>query len=213
MPGLSFGIYMLEAPNADDYYDSALETDMIRQAAKFNEIPFSARQIHTKSHLQRALNEIGGIPTLLHLAGHGNEDGIGLGIGVDGHATDFVEWNELRSLLVPVNRSVNGTLILCMGSCEGFKALQMAYDVNSELPFLGVIGTNKHPTLAETAIGFATFYHQFYHGRNVHEAVLAMRATSLHEGWMVESAENARQVFVDWLTDFMKSQTAGQPEG
>lgn len=186
-------IYMIESPNADDYYNGHLETDRIQQAANFNGIQFTAHQVHTRQHLGCALDEIepAGSYPILHIAGHGNTDGFALASG-----SVLITWDELRDRLLPVNARMSNTLILCMSSCEGWNAMQMAYNAATEQPFLAAVGTLGKPTVADTAVAFTTLYHYLCSGKNLLEGVEAMKAASLHKEWNVLTAAQAKEIHI-----------------
>ena len=44
---------------------------------------------------------------------HGHPDGVALTCG------DFLLWHDLRHLLLPLNRAMQGGLLICMSSCFG----------------------------------------------------------------------------------------------
>jgi hypothetical protein len=57
---------------------------------------------------------------IVHLSAHGSSAGIQLSTG------DAINWAELREMLLPINTSLGGALLLCMSACEGYHACQMA---------------------------------------------------------------------------------------
>lgn len=111
-------------------------------------------------------------------------------------------WAKLKELLIPINNAIEGILILCMSSCKGFSACRMAMQIeDKKYPFFGMVGHNGLPSWPETAIAYATFYHQFNMGKTVKEAVNAMKSSSCNDGFMLITAEQARNLFV---TEFSK---------
>ena len=194
--GSILAIHLIESPDYDDFYANHLETDLIRPIAQFCDIPFTARTVLSREYFIKALDEIehkdGCIP-VLHFAGHGNVQGIGLSDG------DLITWADLREMLIPVNERVGGTLLACMSCCQGLAAIRSAMSMKHADPYVAIIGTAGKPTIAETSVAYATFYHQFnklyspiYGQQPVSEDELInemkkiiknMRDASLHREW------------------------------
>lgn len=155
--GSTLAIHLIESPDYDDFYANHLETDLIRPIAQFCDIPFTARTVLSREYFIKALNEIerkdGCIP-VLHFAGHGNVQGIGLSDG------DLITWADLRGMLIPVNKRVGGTLLACMSCCQGLAAMRSAMSMKHDAPYVAIIGTVSKPTIAGTSVAYATFYHQ-----------------------------------------------------
>ncbi len=55
------------------------------------------------------------MPFYFTLAAHGFEDGIQLGSG------DIITWTQLREMLVPINKALSGSLMVCMSPGKGYK--------------------------------------------------------------------------------------------
>ena len=159
--GSILAIHLIESPDYDDFYANRLETDLIRPIAQFCDIPFTARTVLSREYFIKALNEIeckdGCIP-VLHFAGHGNVQGIG--IGLSDSDEDLITWADLREMLIPVNERVGGTLLACMSCCQGLAAIRSAMSMKHGDPYVAIIGTASKPTIAETSVAYATFYHQ-----------------------------------------------------
>jgi len=126
---------------------------------------------------------------LLHISAHGNNTGIQLTSG------EIVTWDQLKQLIMPVNEAVAGRLIVCMSSCEGFSACQMAMEEGS-LPFLGVIGHVATPSWSDTAVAFHAFYHMYAKGLGVEKATEAMRAASGEPGFIAVHGPKIQESFV-----------------
>ena len=187
-------IYLIEAPGGQDFYDDQLETDLIRPIAQFCDIPFTAHTVLNREYFCKALKEIrsndDSIP-VLHFAGHGNWRGIGLS------DSDLITWTELRELLIPVNQRTDNALFVCMSCCEGIAAMKSALSLGKDDPYIAIVGTKGKPTIAETSVAYATFYHQLttlcqqlFFKQQVNDRIVSiddiienMRAASLHEGW------------------------------
>ena len=66
-------------------------------------------------------------------------------------------------------------------------------------PFFAIVGNSSKPTWPETAVAFATFYHLIANGHYVSDAVKAMCTASGNESFFLTTAEEAKQVFLDFI--------------
>jgi len=94
---------------------------------------------------------------IVHVSAHGAQSGLQLSNG------EVVTWPQLRELLLPVNKSLAGFLLLCMSACEGYSACQMAMELEgADHPYWALIGNFGKPTWSETAVAYAALYHLVY---------------------------------------------------
>ena len=105
---------------------------------------------------------------VLHIAVHGDDQGIGL------TSKEHVTWRDLYQLLTPVHAVRFGAFLLCMSSCHGLAAITIAA-VNIYVPLFGVIGTQQRLSFADAAIGFAALYHLLNKGHKIPDAVNGMK--------------------------------------
>ena len=150
--------------------------------------------------LAAAMGVHSGCRPILHLSAHGSRDGIELSTG---HS---IRWDDLRKLLIPINRSLGGALLLSMSSCHGFAACQMAMRMNDapEHPFFGIVGSSGTPTWSDTTVAFLAFYHLVIaRHRNPVDAVPAMRAASGHDQWSIETAKTIHSDFLSFAEGSM----------
>jgi hypothetical protein len=135
-----------------------------------------------------------GFVPLLHISAHG--DGFGIQLS-DGYV---MPWHQLREHLRPVNQALGGSLVVCMSSCEGYSGVQMAMTNEDPVsPYYALIGAGNKPTWSETAVGYATLYHQLCRGELIAKAVEAMRAASGNETFWLEHAENSRNSYIEYI--------------
>ena len=124
---------------------------------------------------------------LLHISAHGSQTGITF------LNDDRVEWDEMRDAFRKINTSfVDGLLFVSMSSCHGVTAAEMAAE-DGDYPFHALVGPEGEPTWAETAIGYATYYHQIAAGAPADDAVNAMRVASGFDGFTMVLAETVRK--------------------
>ena len=88
------------------------------------------------------------VPVCLHITAHGNQQGIKVG-------EDFVIWADLQQSLVDLNMACGRQLLLCMSSCHGLAALQIAF--GADPPFYAVIGAR-----AEIRRDIGAYWNAFY---------------------------------------------------
>ncbi len=197
-----FFVFVVESPSAVDLYHRRSEGDVIRQAVELNGIPcvhktaisLQAFDACLKIGLSEAMNSLKGYIPILHISAHGDGEGIQLS---DGHT---MGWNTLREYLRPVNRALGGSLVVSMSSCEGYMGVRMAmYPEDPDLPYYALVGCGSKPTWAETAVAFATFYHQLCRGEHISVAVEAMCVASGNQQFWLEHAESSRQGYIEYI--------------
>lgn len=197
---VKFFVFIIESPSAADLYHRRSEGEIVKQAVELNDIACVAKTAISleafdaclKIGLSETMNKLPGYVPLLHISAHGNEHGIQLSDGCS------ITWRELRQHLRPVNAALDGSLVVCMSSCEGYMGIQMAmHPEDPDLPYLALVGNGSKPTWAETAVGFATFYHQLCRGEHITTAVQAMQVASGNDRFWVQHAENSRRGYIE----------------
>lgn len=208
---IKFFVFVIESPSAVDLYHRRSEGDIVRQAVELNDIAcvvktaisLQAFDACLKVGLSEAMNRLPGFVPLLHISAHGDTKGIQLS---DGYV---MTWRELREHLRPINQALGGSLVVCMSSCEGYSGVQMAmYPEDLDLPFYAIIGTGNKPTWSETAVAYATLYHQLCRGEHINAAVNAMQVASGNRMFWVEHAENSRQSYIEYINNSISPETA-----
>lgn len=194
-----FFVFIIESPAINERES---EGNIIKHAVKQNGIPCFLETISALSEfedclfkLNDAMNDHPDCMPILHISAHGNDEGIGLS------NNDYINWDKLREMLRPVNEASNNeSLILCMSSCNGYRAVDMAMhpNKNQNLPYFALIGTDNKPTWTETKKAYETLYDQLYLGKHIDTAVKAMSHASGHEFW-VKNSEKTRQDYIDLI--------------
>lgn len=199
---IKFFVFVIESPSAVDLYHRRSEGEIVRQAVALNgiecvvktAISLDAFGACLRIGLSEAMKRSPGYVPLLHISAHGDSQGIQLS---DGYV---MTWQELREHLRPVNEALDGSLIVCMSSCEGYSGIRMAMDATDEtFPFFALIGTGNKPTWSETAVGYATFYHQLCRGEHIDVAVKAMQIASGNSTFWLQHAENSRRTYLEHI--------------
>lgn len=194
----TFLVYIVESPSSVDLYHKRYEGELLMKALELAGIP-SEHKLAVDSGafnasftvgLQVYLSRPEALPPLLHISAHGSEKGVQLTSG------EVIHWQELRDIVMPINKALDGNLILCMSSCQGLNACRMAME-EGELPFLGVIGNFGEPSWSDTAVAYITFYHLLAKGHYVQEAVEAMRAASGDPGFQEIQGKVARDKYIE----------------
>jgi len=193
-------VYIVESPSAADLLNGVSEGHLIKESLKLAGInavyslavDYSSFLKAIYSRLHEVMVELNSIP-ILHLSAHGDESGIEL--------TDkrFINWNELRSLLIPLNKILQGALILCMSSCSGFQGLKMAMSEGKEDPFMAIVGNAGTPKWSDTAVAFIAFYHRLFKRASLPDAINAMCIASGDNGFTVEFASTAKKEWIRFV--------------
>ncbi|MDN7586949.1 hypothetical protein [Burkholderia seminalis] len=108
---------------------------------------------------------------LIHLCMHGNDSGIAL--------TDnsFLDWQELRWLLLSHNHIKGYDPFICMASCNGINASNMAHAFDSVFSYL--IGNTGPVYQNDLTVAYLSFYNHIFHKKStVEQSVSAMKIAS-----------------------------------
>lgn len=196
----NFFVYIIESPSDVDLYHGRSEGGRVAETLRLDSIPCFSRTainreaflVAIKLGLPEAMKAFPESYPIVHLSAHGSHHGIELS------SKEVIAWQVLRELLVPVNQSLNGCLLLCMSACQGYSACQMAMQVgNDPHPYYGMIGSCESPTWSDTAVSYLSFYHLLSKGRSIPESVKGMSAASGIE-WHFVTAEESRQSYMDF---------------
>lgn len=199
---IRFFVFVIESPSATDLYNRISEGEIVRQVVELNGIRCvvkTAISLQTfdaclKIGLSEAMASMPGYIPLLHISAHGNANGIQLS---DGHV---LQWVELKNHLRPVNAALGGALVVCMSSCKGYSGIRMAMQIEeADLPYFALVGCGTDPTWGETAVGYATFYHQLWRGEYIDAAVKAMCVASGNDQFFLEHAEQSRKAYLNHI--------------
>jgi hypothetical protein len=179
-------VHIIESPSANDLLADRTEGKALSEALRLAQIPYSYNLVTNRLTLEQALgtrlieeySRLQKSP-IIHFSTHGNEHGVAL--------TDetFVSWHDLRELLKPVFRAMNGGLLVCLSSCAGGSGCRMAMYDDAEPPFWALVGHPGNADWADAAVGYITFYHRFFRGATVEESVQAMKAASGDSAFLV----------------------------
>jgi hypothetical protein len=208
-----FGVYIVESPSAVDLYHKRFEGEILSRALSLANIPSVHKLVVNKEAFNAALT-VGmtdyislpnALPPVLHISAHGFNDGIQLTSG------EIITWDELSNMVAPINKGLNGYLLLCMSSCEGITGCTMAM-TDKELPFFGIIGHLGKPTWSDTAIAFASLYHLLAKRYSITDAVKAMQIASGDQGFRELLASNVQTDFLNRLNQAIEKLQANKPE-
>ncbi len=67
-------------------------------------------------------------------------------------------------------------------------------------PYFAMVGNFGKPSWADTAVAYSAFYHRISKGHYFVDAVAAMKAASGDENWVIETAEESRRSYIDYLS-------------
>lgn len=172
-------VYVIESPAGRDLLDGRTEGRVLTEALSLACIPHWYSIATDKSLLFEALGDrlleawnFHNKSPILHLSMHGNQKGVELTSG------EFLIWNDLRALLLPLIRAMNGGLLVCMSSCFGISGCRMAMHEDNEPHFWALVGNSQSPTWSDAAIAYVSFYHLFFKGFDMNTCVSSMRVAS-----------------------------------
>ncbi|MDD4905409.1 MAG: hypothetical protein PHD39_04505 [Methylobacter tundripaludum] len=203
-----FFVFIIESPAINERERGVNEGGIIKHAAELNGIRCFLETISSLREfedclfkLNDAMNDHPNCMPILHISAHGSDKGITLSDINDKASDARISWDELREMLRPVNEASNNeSLILCMSSCNGYRAVDMAMhpNKNQNLPYFALIGTDEEPSWVKTRAAYTTLYHQLNLGKHIDPAVRAMSEASGCKFW-VKNSEKTRQEYIDLI--------------
>jgi hypothetical protein len=173
-------IHTIESPSSQDLLENRFEGTSLMAGFQLSNIAYSYNLVTDRKtfynafgyRLNNAYEEYYPKVPIFHLSMHGNESCIALTNG------ECITWNELYTILSPINQNMNGNLLLCMSSCSGIYSFNMNYSQNIDLPILAFVGSDISIPWSDAAIAYATFYHLLFKGTSLQQCVEAMRIAS-----------------------------------
>ena len=196
-----FFVYIIESPSEIDFYNNRSEGVLLQKVINLHNIPCLIKTVISKSTFITALQDglLEGMKVfpllipIIHISAHGFKEGIQLS------NQEKITWDNFRSLLLPINKTLNNCLLLCMSSCKGYSACRMAMRLNEiKHPFLSMVGHPGTPTWSDTAVAFTTLYHQIAKGLKVSEAVKAMKIASGNYEFRFTTAKESQRSYIDY---------------
>lgn len=207
-------VFIIESPSEFDILDGRTEGRTLCEALRlagtdaYYSLSVSKEmfQCSLTERLSAAYQNFHKFP-IIHISAHGDENGIALTNG------DYIPWDELRAMLSPLNKIMQGGLLICMSSCFGASGCRMAMHEDDELPFWALIGHHGSAGWSDAAVAYVSFYHNFFKGKSVEASVAAMCSASgdngflyrygrlVKEGWAQYMNEHRRQSLIDVLLE------------
>jgi hypothetical protein len=153
--------------------------------------------------LERIRNEaLNGIYPMIHLECHGCEDGLGTASG------ELVEWDEIREILIEINRSTKLNLMIVIAACNGAHLVKVSTKLDAA-PFWAIIGPEVEVSAGHIRDNFGKFYESFFSDLDGDKAlnILNEGATHLERTYHFLSAAG---LFSRAYRTYYKSHCAGK---
>ncbi|WP_373528352.1 hypothetical protein [Nostoc sp.] len=194
-------VYIIESPSKHDLLHGRVEGRALSEAFNLARIPFwyslaSDREMLAEalsSHLVDACSHQHPLVPILHFSLHGDENNVGLTSG------ESLSWHDLRYLLLPLNRMIQGGLIICMSSCFGYYGCRMAMYNDKEPPFYALVGNTHSTTWADSAVAYITFYHLLFKGLPVESCVESMKIASGDNNFGFEFGQSMKIAWLQYI--------------
>ena len=177
-------VYIVDSPSNNDLYDGYSIGMALRDTLRAIRIPciyklstdFNTFQASLSIGLKEAISvfqvqsNLSSYP-FIHLCTHGFENGIVL------TNNTFIDWQQLKKLLL-THKSITGfEPYICMASCNGYQAINMANAFDKSFSVL--IGNTGIVLQSDLMVAYLSFYnHLFYKSATFEQAVRAMRSAS-----------------------------------
>jgi len=132
----------------------------------------------TKAELFEVLEKIrseavSGIYPMLHFECHGCEDGLGTASG------ELVEWDEIREILIEINRSTKLNLMIIIAACNGAHLIKVSTKLDAA-PFWAIIGPEVEVTAGHIQDNFGRFYESFFSDLDGDKAINILNEGAAH---------------------------------
>lgn len=194
-------VYIIESPSKYDLLDRRVEGEALSKAFDLAGIPYFYSQVSDmetlfealSSRLSKACNYQYPRVPILHFSLHGDENNVALTSG------ESLSWHDLRQLLLPLKRWMQGGLIICMSSCFGFSGCRMAMYNDNEPSFYALVGNTHSTTWADSAVAYINFYHRLFKGAAVEESVMAMRSGSGDNNFVVQYGQRVKTAWLQYI--------------
>jgi hypothetical protein len=220
MPPDNMLVYVIESPSSEDLLDERTEGRALTEALRLSRIKAAYSLATDRATFYRALGErlkqvlLAQPDTIphIHISCHGDANGLQL---TDGSP---ISWDELRQLLLPLNKALNDRLLVCMSSCFGASAARTAMWVSGDLPFFALVGHPGALAWSDGAVAYIAFYHRLGKGAHITDAVHAMKAASgddkfqcqfgplVQEGWREFMRTSGDEIYRRSLLQALDSQ-------
>lgn len=133
----------------------------------------------TKSDLIEVLEKIknealSGIYPMIHFECHGCKEGLGTACG------DLVKWDEIREILIEINRSTKLNLMIVIAACNGAHLIKVSNKLDAA-PFWAMIGPNVEVTAGQLQNNFGQFYESFFFDLNGDKAITILNEGATHQ--------------------------------
>lgn len=199
MRGVS--VYIIESPSDKNIFYGQYIGRLLIEALQSIGVKYYYRLIVSKRTFLEAISLMKNIIQnkeipFLHLGAHGNPNGIQL--------TDntFINWDELKKILEPINDLLNGGLCIGISSCSGFNACRMAMNFSEKLPFFALIGPTKEIPIEDATVAFVTFYFRLLKKESSGiDSVQAMKIASKNENFEIALAKDMKAL---WTKNLIK---------
>lgn len=106
---------------------------------------------------------------MLHIECHGCPDGLGVASG------ELVEWDELREVLIEINRACKLNLVIVLAACNGAHLINVSLKMD-RAPFWAIIGPENEVKAGDVEKDFGAFYSTFFESLDGDAAVDALNS-------------------------------------
>ena len=136
----------------------------------------------TKAELLEVLEKIrnealNGILPMIHFECHGCEDGLGTASG------ELVEWDEIREILIEINRSTKLNLMIVIAACNGAYLIKVCTKLEAA-PFWAIIGPEVEVSAGHIQDNFGRFYESLFSDLNGDKAMNILNEGVAHSTYV-----------------------------
>jgi len=205
-------VYIIESPKDDDLLYERTEGKVLTEALKLfgilstYSLTCSGRMFREAltSRLIQACHANQCFP-VLHFSMHGNHQGICL------TSNDFISWEELRQLLIPLNTEMQGGLLICFSSCFGAYSCLMEYNNQKESAFGTIVGHRDEVSWSNSAAAYICFYNRLFQGASIEDCIQAMKAATGDNNFHHFHTQHLKEAYLVEVMNRIKSRHSNHP--
>lgn len=192
-------IWILESPSPDDAVSGPLSGETLSRVLNFSQEDVEYRLCLNRETFARSVQSFcdhGRVASsfpILHIDAHGHHGGVGLTSG------EFLSWDELHNMLRPLLQHRGSAMLLCMGSCQGIHAREIAMNLDDEQSVGAIIGSAEDVYTFDCAIAYMAFYRRFRRGSNPEQCIAAMNAVYGSDAFRLVEGRRMREGVVAYL--------------
>lgn len=157
-------------------------TEFLTETLAKNNIPVAIARCKSAAQLLQAFSKMlelaqQGKNMCLQIVSHGYDGGLWIG-----ETNEAVIWSDISPILISINISMGGTLLINMTTCDGLYGMKMIDVKNESSPFFGLVGCNRELFIWEAHIINQLLYKKLMDGKDLSVIVPEIQQELINQG-------------------------------